>query len=431
MSRARTLAGAIGSDGTLNVADVGGLANVASSGSATDLTTGTLPIARIADGAVVNAKLGTDLDASKLTAGTLPIARIADAAVTSAKLASGAAVSNIGYTPLNKAGDTLTGNLELGGKVIRDTSGTGRVYHNLTPAYDLYNSGNTAGAIVIDTNIPFDASNMCGIQIAGYSYNTGQHWEINLSGYFGEGNFYAMRATSLDHPFGVYIRAAKKTATNKMSFILGDTGTVYGTSVFVERFIQTYSNQTSSYADGWTVSRITSTSAYSSVTNISVYTPVMTLPAVTTSNVKAAAPGAFGYGVAPYNYVLGWAQYNASSGNTYLHIKTSLWGGGSPAGNSMYIMGGFRITGYRYSTENIDDLIQFHNWSGSIAGLVKTSKATDVGNTVYIGSDGYVYLRLASSSSYVAYNIDLYQTLIYSTRDIYPVSTTFSNSASL
>lgn len=33
MSRASTLARAIGSDGTLNVADVGGLASIASSGS--------------------------------------------------------------------------------------------------------------------------------------------------------------------------------------------------------------------------------------------------------------------------------------------------------------------------------------------------------------------------------------------------------------
>jgi hypothetical protein len=161
-----------------------------------------------------------------------------------------------------------------------------------------------------------------------------------------------------------------------------------------------------------------------------VYTPIMNLPTVTTSNAKIVAPGALGYGVAPGNYVFGWAQYNVSSGNTYAHIKTNLWGGGSPSGNTMYIMGGFRITGYIYSTDNIDDLIQFHNWSGSMAGLVRTCKASDVGNTAYVGSDGYVYLRLRSGT-YAAYNVDLYQTLIYGTRDIYPVSTTYSNSATL
>lgn len=129
MSRARTLAGAIGSDGALNVADVAGLAAVASSGSASDLATGTLPIARIADGAVANAKLASDLDASKLTAGTLPIARVADGAVVTAKLADSsihtgkiadsavtaakmhttAVTDKLGYTPANKAGDTFTG----------------------------------------------------------------------------------------------------------------------------------------------------------------------------------------------------------------------------------------------------------------------------------------------------------------------------------
>ena len=59
MSRASNLAKAIGSDGILNVSDVAGLAAVASSGSASDLSTGTLPIARIADGAVTYAKLST------------------------------------------------------------------------------------------------------------------------------------------------------------------------------------------------------------------------------------------------------------------------------------------------------------------------------------------------------------------------------------
>ena len=93
MSRASNLAKAIGADGTLNVSDVAGLAAVASSGSATDLTTGTLPIARIADGAV-----------------------------TSAKLASGVAVANIGYTPVNKAGDTLSGDL-----TVSKSSGTSTI----------------------------------------------------------------------------------------------------------------------------------------------------------------------------------------------------------------------------------------------------------------------------------------------------------------
>jgi hypothetical protein len=50
---------------------------------------GGVETADIKDGAVVNAKLGSDLDASKLTAGTLPIARVADGAITPVKLSAG------------------------------------------------------------------------------------------------------------------------------------------------------------------------------------------------------------------------------------------------------------------------------------------------------------------------------------------------------
>lgn len=39
---------------------------------------------------------------------------IANGAVGNAQMAAGAAIANIGYTPVNKAGDTMTGNLDLG-----------------------------------------------------------------------------------------------------------------------------------------------------------------------------------------------------------------------------------------------------------------------------------------------------------------------------
>jgi hypothetical protein len=50
------------------------------------------------------AAIATSGSASDLSAGTLPIARISDGAVTATKLASGAAVSNIGYTPTQRHG---------------------------------------------------------------------------------------------------------------------------------------------------------------------------------------------------------------------------------------------------------------------------------------------------------------------------------------
>jgi len=92
MSKARNLADII--SGAYDV-PVAALGNVPPSDDASALTTGTLPIDRIADGAVVNAKIASGVDASKLTTGTLPIARVADGAVTNAKIASGVDASKL------------------------------------------------------------------------------------------------------------------------------------------------------------------------------------------------------------------------------------------------------------------------------------------------------------------------------------------------
>lgn len=69
---------------------------VASDIDASKLTTGTLPVDRIADGSITNAKI-IDLDAAKLT-GILSIDRITDGSITDAKLASGIAASKINGT---------------------------------------------------------------------------------------------------------------------------------------------------------------------------------------------------------------------------------------------------------------------------------------------------------------------------------------------
>lgn len=346
-------------------------------------------------------------------------------------MAPGAAVGNLGFTPLNKAGDAVAGPLDLAGNKVRDVSGTGKVYYNLTPHYDLYASGSTVGALVVDTAIPYNDGNMCAIKLIGFSYNGAIPWEISISGYFGENNFFALSAYSLGHPFPS-ISVARKTASNTISIILGSTSGTYGTTAQVERFMQSYSAQTTSNANGWTISRITSTTAYSSITSVPMYSSMNVFGTAGNSGVKAHAPGPMSFGAAGQgNYVLGWLQGNFSSANSYAHFKTNLWGGGSPTGNTQYIMGGFRITGYSYnSAYNIDDLIQFHNWNGSMASLVRTCKGTDVNNTAYVGSDGWVYLRLASGQ-YTPYTVDLLQSSMYPSRDIRVVSTTYSNSATL
>ncbi len=62
---------------------------------------------------------------AKMAAASVGTSQLVDANVTAAKLASGAAVTNIGYTPANKGGDTFTGNVQVvdGGGFIFSTRG--------------------------------------------------------------------------------------------------------------------------------------------------------------------------------------------------------------------------------------------------------------------------------------------------------------------
>ena len=130
-------------------------------------------------------------------------------------------------------------------------------------------------------------------------------------------------------------------------------------------------------------------------------------------------------------YTLGWyTTYHANA--SYYHIKTDLWAGGSPHGNNEYIMGGFRIEGYSYSspTGSSTAWVQFHNWNGSYPGLsVKQHYSNwDMGATVYTSSDGYVVLRV-NGGTYKAHVIDIIQHIHYPSRDIGVSSFAQNNSA--
>lgn len=68
----------------------------------------------IAAGAVGTDELGTGaVTNSKIAADAVQQANILNGAVTAAKMGAGAAVGNLGYTPVNKAGDTMTGPLNM------------------------------------------------------------------------------------------------------------------------------------------------------------------------------------------------------------------------------------------------------------------------------------------------------------------------------
>ena len=117
--------------------------------------------------------------------------------------------------------------------------------------------------------------------------------------------------------------------------------------------------------------------------------------------------------------VLGWYSTTYHSSGSYTHIETDLWGGGSPYGQSEYIMGGFEIRGYRYASPGHSfEMIGFHNWGGGLSAYNVASMGNwSAGCIAYVGSNGYVYIRVPNGA-YYGFIIDVYQYAWYPIRDI-------------
>ena len=104
-SKARLLAKLLDASGDVVSS---GLDNVPASDDASALTTGTLPAARIASGAITNVKLGTDISADKITTGTLPAGRYTDTNTTYAVGDGGLSEKNFTTTLNTKLGNIAT-----------------------------------------------------------------------------------------------------------------------------------------------------------------------------------------------------------------------------------------------------------------------------------------------------------------------------------
>ena len=132
-----------------------------------------------------------------------------------------------------------------------------------------------------------------------------------------------------------------------------------------------------------------------------------------------------------------WGPTVLASNGRYTHLRTSMWGGGSPYGNAEYIMGGYIITGYRYQgTANHRSIHQFHNWNGTMFNYTADNLIDGGGWTgaahVYVDSTGYVTIRLDSqSSSYRMFMVDYVNYSIYSKVDSAITAITVSNSTAV
>ena len=131
-------------------------------------------------------------------------------------------------------------------------------------------------------------------------------------------------------------------------------------------------------------------------------------------------------------YCLGWYMTTYINSHSYIHLVTNMWGGGSPNGNTMYIMGGFHIHGHQYSGSGVsEERIYFHNWGNTLHGHSRHHTGTwDPGNAAYINSSGYVTLRL-TAGNYRGYIIDTVQFPWYNIIDWTVTAATTSNSSTL
>lgn len=127
--------------------------------------------------------------------------------------------------------------------------------------------------------------------------------------------------------------------------------------------------------------------------------------------------------------ILNWFQWGGNPGGAYMHIKTNLWCGGSPNGNSAPTMSMFHIKGYTYDAQTINSIIGFHNWSGGIYSLAITNAGSRAaGQGAYASSDGYVVLVINTGTSYPGISIDYHQSFPYTFQPV--VVTAYTSSAS-
>jgi hypothetical protein len=128
--------------------------------------------------------------------------------------------------------------------------------------------------------------------------------------------------------------------------------------------------------------------------------------------------------------IYNWYQSGTNSwdGYQYLHLKTTLWGGGGGS-NSQPTMSMFSAKLYSYSSSYIrEGNLAFHNWSGSIYSQATTGT---IWYGAYVSSDGYVTLILAlGGGSYQGVHIDWHQSFGYGFQDRYVSATAYTNTAS-
>ena len=189
-----------------------------------------------------------------------------------------------GYIEYRHSGDTMAFRANGGQKLllgndvttfndpIETTTDTGtRMYTGLATGSHYASTG----YLILDTNIPDpgqSAANMFSIHINGYSYNSalGGIIDLNIGAYSGEGYFHnpSYSGSNIPDKWVNNVRFARKSSTNTVSIILGDSGTAQPIEIAATLFIQGFGSTNASYAKGWDWQIATSTTGYTQLTKV-------------------------------------------------------------------------------------------------------------------------------------------------------------------
>lgn len=200
---------------------------------------------------------------------------------------------------------TINGRLSVT-KPIQTTTDTGtRMYTGLATGSH-YSS---TGYLILDTNIPspnVTGNNMFSIHINGYSYDNanGGIIDLNIGTYSGESYFHnpSYSGSNIPDKWVNNVRFARKTATDTVSIILGDSGTSQPNEVAATLFIQGYVNRLPSYAEGWDWKIATATTGYTQLTKV---------------NEKSTKRPSFSAGSSGFSVGTGWQLISDSMSQTH------------------------------------------------------------------------------------------------------------------
>lgn len=160
----------------------------------------------------------------------------------------------------------VAGNLKLDDNIMVEGNSSVRVYRNLA-SYSA--GGGSPGAFVINTSQPWNSACMFRLKVEGYFYDSTAPFEMTIGGYmYTSNNFYNYGYVNVGAK-KLNVRFARNTSTNTLAVIIGTESEAYSyPKLSVTSYMQGHSTPDESYADGWSISQISSLSGYDYVHNV-------------------------------------------------------------------------------------------------------------------------------------------------------------------